>query len=212
MSTFTDIPGSAALTTKPRVRTAMFGDGYEQRLADGINNAPRAWSLQAPEKRRKGDPDPDNIPLTACRACFQPYPRTKVACPWCGARPEPAGRSLPEEVDGDLIELDAAVLAQMRGEVDRVSGDPQIPTSADAVTAKAIARRWAERQTTQNQLRDVIAQWAGVWKFGHGETDREIQRRFYLSFGIDVLSAQALNAADAESLRGKVLDALPRAC
>jgi phage-related protein len=45
MSTFTDTPGSAALTTKPRVRTAAFGDGYEQRLADGINNAPRSWSL-----------------------------------------------------------------------------------------------------------------------------------------------------------------------
>lgn len=45
MSTFTDIPGSAALTTKPRIRTATFGDGYEQRLADGINNAPRSWAL-----------------------------------------------------------------------------------------------------------------------------------------------------------------------
>lgn len=45
MSTFTDTPGSASLTTKPRVRTAPFGDGYEQRLADGINNAPRSWSL-----------------------------------------------------------------------------------------------------------------------------------------------------------------------
>lgn len=45
MSTFTEIPSSASLSTKPRVRTAAFGDGYEQRLADGINSAPRAWSL-----------------------------------------------------------------------------------------------------------------------------------------------------------------------
>lgn len=45
MSTFTDIPGSATLTTQPRIRTAAFGDGYEQRLADGINNAPRSWAL-----------------------------------------------------------------------------------------------------------------------------------------------------------------------
>lgn len=45
MSTFTEIPGSASLTTKPRARVAAFGDGYEQRVADGINNAPRMWAL-----------------------------------------------------------------------------------------------------------------------------------------------------------------------
>jgi phage-related protein len=45
MTTFTDTPSSAALATKPRVRVAAFGDGYEQRVADGINNAPRSWSL-----------------------------------------------------------------------------------------------------------------------------------------------------------------------
>lgn len=45
MSTFTDTPSSAALSTQPRVRAAAFGDGYAQRVADGINNAPRAWSL-----------------------------------------------------------------------------------------------------------------------------------------------------------------------
>lgn len=45
MSTFTHSPETAALTTKPRIRTATFGDGYEQRLADGINNAPRSWAL-----------------------------------------------------------------------------------------------------------------------------------------------------------------------
>jgi phage-related protein len=45
MSTFDFDPASASVTTKPRVRTAAFGDGYEQRLADGINNAKRSWAL-----------------------------------------------------------------------------------------------------------------------------------------------------------------------
>lgn len=46
MPTFTYTPSyGAALKTQPRVRKAQFGDGYSQRVADGINNAPRVWSL-----------------------------------------------------------------------------------------------------------------------------------------------------------------------
>lgn len=45
MSTFTWAPQSASLALKPRVRTAAFGDGYEQRVGDGINNAPKSWAL-----------------------------------------------------------------------------------------------------------------------------------------------------------------------
>ena len=30
---------------KPRVLKAQFGDGYEMRVRDGINNTPRSWGL-----------------------------------------------------------------------------------------------------------------------------------------------------------------------
>ena len=30
---------------KPRVRSARFGDGYEQRVRDGINTMPEEWTL-----------------------------------------------------------------------------------------------------------------------------------------------------------------------
>jgi hypothetical protein len=176
----------------------------------GLPDAPRAWSLAAPEGRRGKAADPDNMPLTTCTECFQPYPRTKVACIWCGHAPTPAGRSLPKQVDGDLIELDPTVLATMRGEADRIMGGPQIPAGASGEAVLAIKRRWAERQTAQNQLRDAIATWAGIWKFGHNETDREIHKRFFLTFDVDVLTAQAMNAADAEILRQKILDAAKR--
>lgn len=33
------------LTRKPRVLTAQFGDGYSQRVGDGINSNPASWSL-----------------------------------------------------------------------------------------------------------------------------------------------------------------------
>lgn len=46
MSTFSYIPAYGATeTTTARVLKAQFGDGYSQRIADGINNKPRSWSL-----------------------------------------------------------------------------------------------------------------------------------------------------------------------
>lgn len=46
MATFTYIPQYGVQVDKsPRVRTAQFGDGYAQRVADGINTLPRRWSL-----------------------------------------------------------------------------------------------------------------------------------------------------------------------
>jgi phage-related protein len=46
MSTFSYLPDfSAQRTVKPRVRAVRFGDGYEQRTADGINTQPALWSL-----------------------------------------------------------------------------------------------------------------------------------------------------------------------
>lgn len=37
-------PGASQEIT-PKVRTAVFGDGYQQRVGDGINTLPRKWSL-----------------------------------------------------------------------------------------------------------------------------------------------------------------------
>ena len=35
----------AQQAVKPRVIKAQFGDGYEMRIKDGINNTPRQWTL-----------------------------------------------------------------------------------------------------------------------------------------------------------------------
>lgn len=37
---------SAELGLEQKVLTAQFGDGYEQRIADGINNTRRKWKLK----------------------------------------------------------------------------------------------------------------------------------------------------------------------
>lgn len=46
MSTFTWSPAPGASSTKqPKTRTAPFGDGYQQRVPNGINNIARVWQL-----------------------------------------------------------------------------------------------------------------------------------------------------------------------
>ncbi|WP_337261182.1 MULTISPECIES: phage tail protein [unclassified Serratia (in: enterobacteria)] len=47
MKTFTWIPEeSLQVSVKPKVKVVSFGDGYEQRSPDGINNQLRSYSLQ----------------------------------------------------------------------------------------------------------------------------------------------------------------------
>lgn len=47
MSTFTWSPAPGAnQLKKPRIRTAQFGDGYQQRVGDGINTVARSWALK----------------------------------------------------------------------------------------------------------------------------------------------------------------------
>jgi DNA repair protein RadD len=169
----------------------------------GLPDAPREWSLTAPERSGRRQ-DNDAIPLTTCVECYRPYERKHSACPYCGHKPVPASRSGPEHVDGDLVELDPEVLAQMRGAAARVMGDPLIPHGADHATARAIINRWKARQEHQVELQKSIAEWAGVWKYRDGETDSEIQRRFYLTFGIDVLTAQTLGSREAQELKERI--------
>jgi phage-related protein len=52
MATFDFCPAFGATeTTKPRVLMAVFGDGYQQRLADGINISIRQWGLSFSKKQ-----------------------------------------------------------------------------------------------------------------------------------------------------------------
>jgi phage-related protein len=43
-----NIGEGSSRTKKPRVLTVQFGDGYSQRIPDGINPQEESWSLQFP--------------------------------------------------------------------------------------------------------------------------------------------------------------------
>lgn len=170
-------------------------------MRHGLPDAPRVWSLLNDNAGRKKERDPDTMPLTACVECFQTYEAVRSDCPFCGHKPEPVGRSRPEQVDGDLLELDAETLARMRGEVAEI--DQPNPIVATDPRTGAMRKNWDARQEAQAELRDTIALWAGVQR-DLGRSDSEIYRRFFHGYGIDILSAQTLGASDARNLKERI--------
>jgi hypothetical protein len=132
------------------------------------------------------------------------YERVLSCCPYCGHVPVPAGRSSPEQVDGDLCELTPEALARLRGEVARVDGDPRYPVGAAPEVVGAIHRRHLERQAAQVSLRASIALWAG-WQRSLGRNDPEAYKRFWFTYGTDVMTAQSLSTKDADELTTRII-------
>jgi len=155
----------------------------------GLPDKRRIWTLDRRERSARVPTADDEIPVRACPECTAVYERINILCPYCGYKPEPAERSGPEYVDGDLAELDPYTLAIMRGEVAHVDKDPEV------IRAECKAK-YMPRVGEHTW-------WAGYQR-SLGRSDNESYRRFYFKFGIDVLSAQALKKQDALKLANKV--------
>jgi hypothetical protein len=193
-----------ALRTMEGKKEAIIFDHVENYKRHGLPDAKREWTLDRRERRSRGASDA--MPTTVCtrtepEVCGQTYERFHPCCPFCGFKPEPAGRSAPEQVDGDLQELDPTVLAALRGEAERVVGAPRIPAGSPA--AAAIRHAHMERLRAQVTLRSLMQMWGG-WREALGEPLSMAQRRFYLTFGVDVMTAQTLGAREAGELFAKI--------
>lgn len=188
--------------------TAIIIDHVSNVVTHGLPDAYREWSLNRGERRTRGRAS-DIIPVRRCLApaCQLVYERVHAACPYCGTRPEPAGRSTPEQVDGDLTELDPEVLRALRGEVDRIDSAPQPPRHLDHIAQRGYANRHIERQQAQRSLREQIALWAGYQRH-LGRSDTETYRRFFFLFGTDIATAQTLGAPDARELEARIISRL----
>lgn len=185
-------------------------------MRHGLPDAPREWSLDRRERRSSGKSDAQTI-----RACLNPecgavYERFRDACPYCGTPvPPPAERSRPEFVDGDLFELDPAMLEQMRGAVARVDMTPEAYREQLArqgvpqIGIMANVKRHIERQETIGTLREAMAVWAG-YERAAGLSDREIFRKFYIEHGHDWMTAQTLKRDEALGLAERVMGSINR--
>lgn len=173
----------------------------------GLPDAPHIWTMDAREKRSTGGKQ--KKPTKVCIECTGFWEGYSTTCPYCGHISVPGRRDGPEFVDGDLLELDAATLAAMRGEVEQVDMS-EAEAWQDAVNRyipsygiKPHVKRHIARQDIQGGLRASMAWWAAFQREA-GRDDSESYRRFYYKFGIDVLSAQALNTKDANNLAIKI--------
>lgn len=172
-------------------------------MRHGLPDAPREWTLDARE-RRGASKGASAIPVRACPQCTAAYERILPACPYCGHAPEPAARSSPQEVDGDPQELDPEILAALRGEAERLVGAPRVPQGLTGPAARGAYNQQLERAQAQARLREAMSMWGG-WRTAEGDELRVMQRRFFHTFGVDVMTAQTLGAREAEELRGRVL-------
>jgi superfamily II DNA or RNA helicase len=175
------------------------------------------WSLDRREKGARSAPS-DADPLKTCLnpdalgsglPCAQPYEAYLVACPHCGHVPTPAQRSTPEHVEGNMLELDEAALAKLRGDVvANLEHVPTWPGQPGAVQGK-LRRDLAERQAAVYALKNAAAWYSGLHR-AQGRSDAEAYKRFYYEFGVDVWSMQALGRAEAEALYVRIAASLAK--
>ena len=170
-------------------------------MRHGLPDTPRQWSLDRRE-RRKSNAEREML-VKACPQCTGVYERFYKACPYCGYVPVPVARSAPHFVDGDLHELDATVLAVLRGEAKRLMNGPLFPAGATPAVRGAIVKQHELRKTAQTTLRDRMAWWGG-WQNYLGRDDSEAYRRFFLTYGTDVATAQTLGAREATELADRI--------
>lgn len=186
-------------------KIALIIDQVSNIVRHDLPDSHREWTLARKEKRGKAQVDPEDIPLTPCTnpACVKPFRRFLPACPYCGTMkplPEPNQRTV-EIVDGDLVLLDRAMLDRMRSATKLESAADVAErvghASGNPYAAKGAANRQIEKIEEHGKLKDALAQWAGIERF-KGHSDREIQKKFYLTVGFDVLSALDAGKSRAE--------------
>lgn len=179
---------------------------------EGPPDTPRVWTLDRRQSRASSAGG--GIPITVCTECTEPYRATLRTCPHCGHYRAPADRSGPDKVAGDLGELSPEVLEQLRRGVDEANKSPQQLRSELSLGGWSNAAGGGRVKAQEARL-DALAElrsamgWFGGLLHERGADDSEIQRTFYYRFGVDVMTAQTLNAREAAALAEKVKSSPP---
>ena len=169
----------------------------------GPPDKPRIWSTDAGTKRKSAADD--GIPMRVCLnpECAFPYERIFSCCPYCGTdAPPPAERGGPLQVDGDITELDPQLMAQYRGEVERIAVPPQAVYVPNGAPRAAVIKSHMKRQAAQDLLRKTMV----CWYASYNDTDQRIAyRRLWFAFNIDHMNAMTLGKREADTLRERII-------
>jgi DNA repair protein RadD len=197
----------------------IYSDHAGNVMRHGLPDSVREWSLDRRDKRSTAD-DVEQMRTCMNDLCFSVFERYLKVCPFCETpipKPTVIERSGPEYVDGDLYELDAETLAKMRGDIAKIDmpmdeaiaqyRDNLIRKHAPPIGVMANTKRFAVKLEAQQEalaaLREILAIWAGHHRAANRD-DSEIFRRFYLAYGVDWLSAQALTSDEMLKLGDRV--------
>jgi len=179
----------------------------------GLPDSHREWSLDSRDRAARSKRDPNLIPIRTCRNCTSVYESWQHDCPYCGWVYAPVATASIEQVEGDITELTPEVLAIMRGEIERVDMNPESErerltlAGAPPIGVLAGVKRHRDRQAAQVRLRQTMSEWAG-YQSAAGQHSGTVLRRFYKSFGIDVMAAQALSKRGATKLTERLVGAI----
>ncbi len=173
----------------------------------------RVWSINSREKTPRAKRVEDTIEQVICVGCTQPFPAIHTACPYCGTEIMPAGRATLEQVKGDLAFLSPELMAKMREAHRAAMESPESVAArmrkaglAPAIVGGAYKQKF-EKLSGARQLQAVMAWWAKA-QVEKGHTEREINKMFYLLFGVDPITAVTASGADCMKLAGRILVAM----
>ena len=180
----------------------------------GLPDDRRIWTLDRIVKRR----DSTNlIRFCSNHLCNSPYDRALEGCPYCGTEYIPqynrsGGGGVREALkflDGDLMLLDPDQIRELEAEVILESPDEiaqRVAMAAGTPAGIRAQKNQMERIEMQKKLAETIAKWAGKMKYYYGYSDRQIHKKFYLTYDMSITGALSLKKAEMESVMKDVKD------
>ena len=149
--------------------------------------------------------------------CNSPYDRALEGCPYCGTEYIPqynrsgggGAREALKFLDGDLMLLDPDQIRELEAEVILESPDEiaqRVAMAAGTPAGIRAQKNQMERIEMQKKLAETIAKWAGKMKYYYGYSDRQIHKKFYLTYDMSITGALSLKKAERESVMKDVKD------
>jgi superfamily II DNA or RNA helicase len=170
----------------------------------GLPDWPRQWNIYGRQGGGKSSGPSDTVAQRVCVGCTQPYPAFFNPCPYCGTPHEPSGRKQPEQVDGDLHELDVESLralfkAQQDAGMSRAEFEQElVGRNVPPIGRPRLVKMHEAAKYRRGVLRNMVGWWVGMQP--EGRTLSEKHRRFYHRFGVDIGTAFTLGADETDKL------------